>query len=85
MYVCVCLAVTDKQVQAAIESGALSREAVTRACKAGGDCGACHGMIREMIEDHVEGCAPMACCPPAAASPDRSIVPDSALVRTRAA
>ena len=84
MYVCVCLAVSDKQVQAAIESGAITREDVTRACKAGGDCGACHGMIREMIEDHIEGCAPMACCPPATASADR-LVPDSALVRTRAA
>jgi len=83
MYVCVCLAVTDTEVQAAIEGGATSREAVTRACKAGGDCGACHGMIRQMIEDHLEDCAPVACCP-GTASADR-LVPDSALVRTRAA
>ena len=84
MYVCVCLAVTDTQVQAAIESGAITREDVTRACKAGGDCGACHGMIREMIEDHIEDTARVPCCPPAAAGADR-LVPDSALIRTRAA
>lgn len=84
MYVCVCLAVSDTEVQAAIEGGAITREAVTRACKAGGDCGACHGMIRQMIEDHIEDSAPIACCPPSVASADR-LVPDSALVRTRAA
>ena len=73
MYVCVCLAITDKQVQAAIESGALTREDVTRACKAGGDCGACHGMIREMIEDHIEDGAPIPCCPPVATSTEKGI------------
>jgi bacterioferritin-associated ferredoxin len=82
MYVCVCLAVSDKEVQAAIETGATTREAVTRACGAGGDCGACHGMISTMIEDHIEDCGPLAACP--LMSADR-LVPDNALVRTRAA
>lgn len=54
MYVCVCLAVTQAEVQAAIEDGATTREVVTRVCRAGGDCGACHGMIENMIEDHLE-------------------------------
>lgn len=54
MYVCCCLAVKDSEVGEAIENGAHTREAVTRACKAGGDCGACHGMIEQMIEDHLE-------------------------------
>jgi bacterioferritin-associated ferredoxin len=85
MYVCVCLAVSDTEVQAAIENGATSREAVTRTCGAGGDCGACHHMIATMIEDHLdEMSGPIACCPPANVSADR-LVPDSALVRTRAA
>ena len=84
MYVCVCLAVTDAQVQAAIETGAITREDVTRACKAGGDCGACHGMIRQMIEDHIEDSAPIACRPPVTPAADR-LVPETALVRTRAA
>ncbi|CAN5470508.1 hypothetical protein BH09MYX1_BH09MYX1_49370 [soil metagenome] len=54
MFVCVCHAVTDGEVKAAIEGGAGCRESVTRACRAGGDCGACHGHIEELIEDHHE-------------------------------
>ncbi len=56
MYVCVCRAVTDRQVKAAIEGGADSVEAVTSACEAGGDCGACHAFIEDMIEEHAEAC-----------------------------
>ncbi len=50
MYVCVCFAVTDKEIRRAIEDGADTREAVTRACRAGGDCGSCHRQIEAMIE-----------------------------------
>ncbi len=50
MYVCVCRAVTDVTVKAAIEAGAESVAAVTRACCAGDDCGACHELIEDMIE-----------------------------------
>ena len=81
MYVCVCLAVTDREVREAIESGATTREAVTRACSAGGDCGACHGMISTMIEDHLDDLGPVRCCP----SGTTELVPETALVRTRAA
>lgn len=51
MFVCVCRAVSDGDVKAAIEGGATSVPEVTRACRAGGDCGACHSMIEDMIED----------------------------------
>jgi bacterioferritin-associated ferredoxin len=61
MYVCVCRAVTDKQVKAAIRAGATTVDAVERACGAGGDCGGCQGMIDEMIEEHLDG--PPAVCP----------------------
>jgi bacterioferritin-associated ferredoxin len=54
MYVCVCRAVTDKQVRAALEGGAETLEAVRAACSAGGDCGGCHGVIEEMIQVHLE-------------------------------
>jgi bacterioferritin-associated ferredoxin len=50
MYVCVCLAVTDQEVEAAIEDGAQTRDEVTRACGAGGDCGSCHEMIEQIID-----------------------------------
>lgn len=84
MYVCVCLAVTKTEVEDAIEGGAVTRESVTRACGAGGDCGACHGMIADMIEDHVEELACKKACPRANPSTER-LIEESALVRTRAA
>ncbi len=55
MYVCICRAVTEREIQAAIEGGATTVEAVTQACCAGDDCGACHGAIEEMIEAHADG------------------------------
>ena len=78
------MAVTNAEVQIAIEGGAITREAVTRACRAGSDCGACHTMIEAMIEDHLEDAVAVPCCPPAASSPDR-LVPEASLIRTRAA
>jgi bacterioferritin-associated ferredoxin len=52
MYVCVCRAVTEDSVKAAIEGGARSVDAVTASCCAGDDCGACHQVIEQMIETH---------------------------------
>ncbi len=49
MFVCCCFAVTDAEIEAAVEQGATSRGDVTRACGAGGDCGACHAMIDEIV------------------------------------
>ena len=89
MYVCVCLAVTEAEVEASIAGGAHTRAAVTVACRAGGDCGACHGMIETKIEDHLEispcqGCKTHA--PPAADSETRpQLVSAEALIRVRAA
>lgn len=91
MYVCVCLAVTEAQVEAAIANGATTREAVTKACRAGGDCGACHGMIESKIEDHLEACSVssgVAGCPahaPHAPAGSAPLVSAEALVRGRAA
>jgi len=51
MFVCVCRAVTEQEVKAAIDEGATTVQAVTSACCAGDDCGACHGTIRDMIEE----------------------------------
>jgi len=50
MYVCVCRAVTEENVKAAIDAGADTVEAVTGACCAGDDCGTCHEAIEQMIE-----------------------------------
>lgn len=84
MYVCVCMAVSETSVREVIEGGAVSREAVTLACGAGGDCGACHGMILSMIEDHVEESGAVVCCPAGRDVPEQ-LVSERSLVRTRAA
>lgn len=62
MYVCVCRAVSDFQVKAAIEAGADSVEAVIQDCYAGEDCGACHGAIEALIELRSIGLAPAGTC-----------------------
>jgi bacterioferritin-associated ferredoxin len=58
MYVCVCRAVTEEKVRAAIDAGAESVQAVTATCCAGDDCGACHQTIEDMIEERT-GKAPV--------------------------
>jgi bacterioferritin-associated ferredoxin len=74
MFVCVCRAVSDERVRKSIEEGARTREEVSRACGAGGDCGACHAMIEDMIEGHCE-----------ATGPSEALVPAHRICRTRAA
>ncbi len=54
MFVCICRAVTEQQVHSAIESGATTVEAVVTLCRAGGDCGACHQTIEDMIDESSE-------------------------------
>jgi bacterioferritin-associated ferredoxin len=55
MFVCVCRAVTEKEVRTAIDAGAETVQAVIHACCAGDDCGACHGVIEDMIEERRQG------------------------------
>lgn len=62
MIVCCCQGVSDRVIKGCIEGGAENVEAVTQACQAGGDCGACHGMIDELLEEHRS--APEACSHP---------------------
>jgi bacterioferritin-associated ferredoxin len=83
MYVCCCMAVTEDEVDAAIRAGAHTRAAVTRACRAGGDCGSCHHMIETMIEDHLEERASSPGPRPAEHGPE--LVSAESLVRGRAA
>jgi bacterioferritin-associated ferredoxin len=88
MFVCCCLAVTQSEVETAIASGAHSREAVTTVCRAGGDCGACHGMIETMIEDHLEDMVtsqPPSVAPAAPCSGERLVAAERLVHRGRAA
>lgn len=91
MYVCVCLAVTESEVRSAIEAGATTRDVVTKHCRAGGDCGSCHGMIEQMIADHLEDQLDAhrptitGCPPPAADSTERLLEPAQLVRGNRAA
>lgn len=49
MFVCMCRAVTLRTVQATIDAGADSLEAVEGRCGAGGDCGSCREEIADIL------------------------------------
>jgi bacterioferritin-associated ferredoxin len=50
--ICICNAVSEPEIKAAIVAGARSVEDVAAACSAGDDCGSCQDYIEEMIEDY---------------------------------
>lgn len=79
------MAVPQSVVEGVIAEGAHTREAVTKACRAGGDCGACHGMIEDMIEEHLEGQQRGPGCVPCGTESGDRLVPAAALARPRAA
>jgi bacterioferritin-associated ferredoxin len=56
VYVCHCMAVTDRTIGAVIASGARSVDEVTKLCHAGGGCGGCHSHLQALID----ACAPFA-------------------------
>jgi bacterioferritin-associated ferredoxin len=51
MVVCVCQGVNEYTVRAAIADGAASVSDIRRTCGAGGDCGACHSMLAELVDE----------------------------------
>jgi len=57
LVLCICRAVTECEIDAAVRAGARSVDAVGACCGAGTDCGAC----REAIEARIEGSC--AACP----------------------
>ncbi len=71
MLVCLCQGISEKRVKAAIRSGACTRKQVTKACRAGGGCGGCHDVIKEMIAEHGSPAEPAARQPERADSEDR--------------
>jgi bacterioferritin-associated ferredoxin len=56
MILCVCQAVTDREVDAAVRGGAQSVDAVAACCGAGTDCDACRDAIQQRIEDSCSTC-----------------------------
>ena len=60
MIVCCCKAIAHETIAELIASGATSVDDVEQACGAGSACGACRGMIEEMVEEACES-LPVAC------------------------
>lgn len=62
MIVCLCKAVSDRDIQKAVSEGHCSLKSVARSCGAGTGtaCGSCHEAIREIISKY----APHAHPPP---------------------
>ena len=56
MVLCICRAVTDREIDAAVHAGARSVDAVGVCCGAGTDCGACREAIEARIEDSCAAC-----------------------------
>ena len=49
MFACICRAVTSDEVNAAIDNGAATLQAVARATRACTSCGTCRDRIRDML------------------------------------
>ncbi|MCH9697307.1 MAG: (2Fe-2S)-binding protein [Gammaproteobacteria bacterium] len=52
MYVCICKAITEKQVNHAISDGLCSRRQLTEKLGVGSECGKCVRQVSEMIRSN---------------------------------
>jgi bacterioferritin-associated ferredoxin len=50
MYVCICNAVTDKMIRAAVAEGASSLADLNRMTGCAGGCGSCADLAREVLQ-----------------------------------
>lgn len=51
MYICVCKAVTDTQLRAAIDKGVCTRRQLTHCFGVGKDCGKCNKEVKELLKE----------------------------------
>lgn len=54
MYVCLCNAITDRQIRECVDRGATSLCKVQAQLPVANCCGSCEDTAREVIESHVE-------------------------------
>ncbi len=54
MYVCLCQGITDKQIRAAVASGATTLEAVQHTLGVGSQCGQCGDLAGEIVSESLE-------------------------------
>ncbi len=52
MYVCICNALTEKQVRATVRDGAVSAASVFARLDCAPQCGKCLAMVRDMVLGH---------------------------------
>lgn len=52
MYVCVCKAVTDKQITTAINNGVCTRRQLFDCFGVGSDCGKCNKHVKELLDQN---------------------------------
>jgi bacterioferritin-associated ferredoxin len=50
VYVCNCYGVTEQAIKAAVANGARTISDLVRTCSAGGECGACHSELAQLLE-----------------------------------
>jgi bacterioferritin-associated ferredoxin len=55
MIVCLCRAVSDRAIRAAVAAGAGNPRAVAAACGAGSGCGACWEAVDRLVSE-TQGC-----------------------------
>ena len=64
MYVCICNAVTERQVKEAINAGADSAQALAECLGVSTCCGSCRPTVEAVLSDHAEPAnVPMATLP----------------------
>lgn len=52
MYVCVCKAVTDKQIRHAVKEGIETRKELFQYFGVGGDCGKCNKHVKKILAEN---------------------------------
>ena len=53
MYVCLCKAVTDKEIREAVDNGAVHVEHLADHCGLGTGCGRCQETAQQLINEHL--------------------------------
>ena len=55
MYVCICKAVTDTQIENAISDGACTRKELHQSCSgAGSVCGKCRNHLQQLLDENMD-------------------------------
>jgi bacterioferritin-associated ferredoxin len=58
MFVCVCHAISDRQIREVVDRGAASLHEVQAHLPVASCCGCCEDTARELIDSHVESASP---------------------------